>query len=407
MSQATQQTIDVGAVANDGTGESLRDAFNAVNNNFANIWAAGPVGTNVLTRNNEVTTNVTNLDLKLAGNGIGNIVVASTLQPTIDGVYDFGRPNQRWSEIHGQYFYGNGAFLTGIDPGNSFTVINANGTPISADSTSDTLTLTTGNNLIMSGNAITDSIEFAVSDSPVFDTVTAVTLSSDSTISNEVTANSLSVAQLANIGNVTISNTTITTSLANADLILSPNGTGVIQSTANIVAPYFIGNVSGNITGNLAAPGANTEVIFNDQGTVNAVPNFSFDKSSSTLSITGNINGTNINGNGYGILHVLADRGGDSTNWDVLLQMGTYTVNRINWGGVTGAPLDSNVSVGLLEVKTANTQGSVLAVEQSYYPGTVESNNVKIQYNRSYWEGIWTQWVRMTNNGQQIDGGSF
>ena len=67
----TQQIINTGAVANDGTGESLRDAFTAVNNNFANVWAAGPVDTNVVIVNNEVTTNQTNLDLKIAGNEIG------------------------------------------------------------------------------------------------------------------------------------------------------------------------------------------------------------------------------------------------------------------------------------------------------------------------------------------------
>jgi len=52
----TQQIIDTGLVANDGTGESLRNAFTAVNNNFANVWAAGPVDTQVMELQQNNTT---------------------------------------------------------------------------------------------------------------------------------------------------------------------------------------------------------------------------------------------------------------------------------------------------------------------------------------------------------------
>ena len=109
-----QQQINVGQVANDGTGESLRDAFNAVNNNFANVWAAGPVDSQVVITNNRISTNETNLDLILAGNGVGNVTVASTTVPSIDAVYDLGRANRRFDEVHAVYYYGNGAYLTGI-----------------------------------------------------------------------------------------------------------------------------------------------------------------------------------------------------------------------------------------------------------------------------------------------------
>ena len=44
----TQQIINVGTVANDGTGEALRTAFQAVNDNFTEVYTAGPVGSNVV-----------------------------------------------------------------------------------------------------------------------------------------------------------------------------------------------------------------------------------------------------------------------------------------------------------------------------------------------------------------------
>lgn len=128
----TQQTIDVGAVANDGTGESLRNAFNAVNNNFANVWAAGPVDSQVVISNNVISTNVTNLDLILAGNGVGTITVESTVVPKIDSVYDLGSANLNFDSIYSRYYYGNGAFLTGISGGNGGSITTFSATaPVS------------------------------------------------------------------------------------------------------------------------------------------------------------------------------------------------------------------------------------------------------------------------------------
>ena len=51
----SQQIIDIGANANDGTGEPLRNAFEAVNSNFTEIYTAGPVGSNVQIANNTIT----------------------------------------------------------------------------------------------------------------------------------------------------------------------------------------------------------------------------------------------------------------------------------------------------------------------------------------------------------------
>ena len=38
----TQQIIDTGAVPNDGSGDPLRQAFDKINNNFANLFALAP-----------------------------------------------------------------------------------------------------------------------------------------------------------------------------------------------------------------------------------------------------------------------------------------------------------------------------------------------------------------------------
>ena len=83
-----QEFINVGATANDGTGESLRTAFEAVNNNFSQVWAAGPVSSNVVISNNTISINGTNGNLILQGNGIGNVVTNSSVRPSTDAVFD-------------------------------------------------------------------------------------------------------------------------------------------------------------------------------------------------------------------------------------------------------------------------------------------------------------------------------
>ena len=126
----TQQVINTGAVANDGTGESLRNAFDAVNNNFANIWTAGPVDSQVIISNNRISTTVQNLALVLAGNGVGTITVDSTVVPGIDSVYDLGTANSQFDSVYSRYFYGNGAFLSGISNGSgSATSVTFSATP--------------------------------------------------------------------------------------------------------------------------------------------------------------------------------------------------------------------------------------------------------------------------------------
>ena len=109
-----QQIIDTGAAANDGTGEPLRDAFNAVNENFTEIYTAGPVGSNVVISGNTITVTGVNNNLVLRANGIGNIQANSTIVPSIDAVYDIGTPTARIDTVYAAYLVGNGQGITGI-----------------------------------------------------------------------------------------------------------------------------------------------------------------------------------------------------------------------------------------------------------------------------------------------------
>ena len=122
----SQQIIDVGAAANDGTGESLRNAFTAVNSNFTEIYTAGPVGSNIAISGNVITNTALNGNIVLKPNGIGVIQANAAVLPSIDNVYVLGSAALRFDTVYAGYYYGNGAFLTGISggSGNGQAIVN-------------------------------------------------------------------------------------------------------------------------------------------------------------------------------------------------------------------------------------------------------------------------------------------
>jgi hypothetical protein len=94
-----------------------------------------------------------------------------------------------------------------------------------------------------------------------------------------------------NIGNLNFTNVTISSTLANANIQLTPNGTGVVNSAANIHAPNFIGNLQGNIT--LSA--GNTTVLYSANGVATGSSAFTFNYATNALSVTGNAAFQNAN----------------------------------------------------------------------------------------------------------------
>jgi hypothetical protein len=183
---------------------------------------------------------------------------------------------------------------------------------------------------------------------------------------------------------------------ANGNITMGVNGTGNVAVISNTGA-YVSGVVSasGNVTSGNVITG----------GLISATANITGGNvlTGGVVSATGNVTGNYFVGNGTALTGVLADRGNDTNNWDILTQMGVYLVNRASWSGTQGTPLDSQVYVGLLQVQTSQAQTTT----QIFYPGQVDAGDIKIQWNRTLWISTWTPWIKMTNDGQQISGGEF
>ena len=103
------------------------------------------------------------------------------------------------------------------------------------------------------------------------------------------------------IGNITASTGNFTTVTANSVTATSNVGGGNINATANVTGTgaVFSGNVSadtfiGNISGNIDAGGANTNIQFNDDDVLAGSAAFTFDKISNLVTATGNISAGNV-----------------------------------------------------------------------------------------------------------------
>ena len=96
----TQQLIDYGAQANDGTGDPLRTAFIKTDENFSNIWLAGPVGSNITIANNTIQNDATNGNIVIKPNGVGVIQVNSSIVPDFTQTRDLGSLNKRFRSIY-------------------------------------------------------------------------------------------------------------------------------------------------------------------------------------------------------------------------------------------------------------------------------------------------------------------
>lgn len=74
-----KQTINIGTAVNDGTGDPLRTSFDKANDNFDEIYLAGPVGTNIRITSNTLVSTDTNGNITLDPNGTGLVQISSDL----------------------------------------------------------------------------------------------------------------------------------------------------------------------------------------------------------------------------------------------------------------------------------------------------------------------------------------
>jgi hypothetical protein len=84
-------------------GENLNTAFTKINTNFDQLWAAGPVNSNVRIADNTIYTLNTNGNLILNPNGIGNVIANAHVIPDTTLIRNLGSPDYVWNELYVNY----------------------------------------------------------------------------------------------------------------------------------------------------------------------------------------------------------------------------------------------------------------------------------------------------------------
>jgi len=90
-----QQIINLGTSANAGDGDDLRSAMDKTNDNFTEVYTAGPVGSNITITNNSISSTNTNGNITLATDGTGVIQVANDIVPDVNDLRWIGTANVR------------------------------------------------------------------------------------------------------------------------------------------------------------------------------------------------------------------------------------------------------------------------------------------------------------------------
>jgi hypothetical protein len=199
-----KQVIDIGTVANDGTGSSLREGATFANSNFSEIYSALGDGTNIT-----LTASATELNLL---SGVSSIVTDSSNTILTNKTIDAG--NNTLSNIS------NSALVN-----STFGIASDGATGVASLGT--TITFAGGTGITTSFGSDTVTIDL--------DTSTAATLTDNQILTNKTISGSSNT--LSNIGNSSLSNSTITISgdatsdtVALGETLTIAGGTGVDTS---------------------------------------------------------------------------------------------------------------------------------------------------------------------------------
>ena len=231
------------------------------------------------------------------------------------------------------------------------------------------------------------------------------------------------------IGNLSITDQTVTGQDTNANIILTPNGTGQVVTSGNITASYFYGNGSqltgidtsgiANGTSNVRIPAADGNVELNVNGGLTAnVTDTGIVMTSGNLDLgnviatgvgtfTGNVSGSNLTS--AGVVEVTGNViGGNLTTVGLVSATGNVAGGNITTAGVveaTGNVIGGNITTVGVVAATGNvsggnltTAGAVEATGNGTF-GNVAGGNL---VSASFFTGTLidgTSNITITNNG--------
>jgi hypothetical protein len=279
-----------------------------------------------------------------------------------------------------------------ITGGNTITPGTITDQQITPDGTSDTYLLdqtSSSAGILVSINGVTQTPDIAYTVTGNSITFTQVPLTEDlidiryisyaTTISSLTNGSGNASITITPAGNIlfTTNGNVLTTMSANSVAIA-----GGLSTSGNITTTgYFVGTFAGNVSGNIVAPGANTQVIYNNGGDLAASAGFTFNQASNAMVVTGNITGANILSNNR-ISATGNIIGGNISGTNLTGNLTTGAQANITSVGtlanliVNGNILGSNISVGLVETVNLFAAGNIDIVKDLNMDGNIDAFNI-------------------------------
>ena len=218
-----QELINLGALADDGTGDTIRIAGTRINNNFTELFARPSVISDINVIQNNISTTASNADIVIKPSGTGNVVFPGITVE--DNNIKASRTNDD---------------LKIIPNGSGSVVIDGIGFAGTSIVGMDSTIVNINEGLIVDGTLNADTPTFA---SPVTVNST-LDVTSTTTLATLTVSGASSFVGTTTIDNLTFNDNIISTS-SNADLNLTPGGTGVV-SVSNLTIDSSI-NLTDNV----------------------------------------------------------------------------------------------------------------------------------------------------------------
>jgi hypothetical protein len=233
-----------------GTGVAVSAATGNVTFSIGQaVGTANSVTFQTVTSNTTIqaTGNITGGNLTTAGQVVatgnirgGNIITGS-------GTVLNNGLNTAGNVTTSAFFIGNGSLLTGL---NAYGNVFANGTAMLAGNGSATITVTPGNNQVITGNNTSKTLTVAVNDNPTFANVVAT---GNITATNFI-GNIISATNISNVGNLFVQGA--------IQYNLNINDGGNVTQLTNKSTPVTCNGRTGRITTSSAALGGSGSVTF-------------------------------------------------------------------------------------------------------------------------------------------------
>ena len=167
--------------------------------------------------------------------------------------------------------------------------------------------------------------------------------------------------------------------------------TGPIGATGPSGGPTGATGATGPIgaTGSLPVVGSNTQIIFNDAGNANSSAAFTFDKTSNTVTILGNLTGNNINANSINSNSIIGTI--NTSNQPNITQVGNLT--SLNIVGTTSLQqvkektfvsntgISGNITINVLDQVVYLYNGNATANWQFIVQGNATTNLNSVMSN--------------------------